>query len=96
MVILEAFALGVPVAASRLGSMPCLVDDGRNGLLFTPGNAEDLLRQVRAAWGKDDVLALMGGAAREEFDAGYTAGANCRMLMDIYRAAIGHRRRMPE
>jgi glycosyltransferase involved in cell wall biosynthesis len=91
MVILEAFALGVPVAASRLGSMPCLVQDGRNGVLFTPGNAEDLLRQVRAAWGNSDLLAGMGTAAREEFEARYTAEANYRMLMDIYQAAIEHR-----
>jgi glycosyltransferase involved in cell wall biosynthesis len=94
MVILEAFAMGVPVAASRLGSMPCLMQDGRNGVLFTPGNAEDLLRQVRGAWGEDDLLARMGAAAREEFDARYTAEANYRMLIDIYQAAIGHRRRM--
>jgi glycosyltransferase involved in cell wall biosynthesis len=94
MVIREAFAMGVPVAASRLGSMPCLVQDGRNGVLFTPGNAEDLLRQVRGAWGEDDLLARMGAAAREEFDARYTAEANYRMLIDIYQAAIGHRRRM--
>jgi glycosyltransferase involved in cell wall biosynthesis len=94
MVILEAFAMGVPVAASRLGSMPCLMQDGRNGVLFTPGNAEDLLRQVRGAWGEDDLLARMGAAAREEFDARYTAEANYRILMDIYQAAIEHRRRM--
>jgi hypothetical protein len=36
----------------------------------------------------------MGAAAREEFDARYTAEANYRMLIDIYQAAIGHRRRM--
>jgi len=94
MAIREAFALGVPVAASRLGSMPCLVQDGRNGVLFTPGNAEDLLRRVRGAWGKDDLLARMGAAAREEFDARYTAEANYPMLMDIYQAAIEHRRKM--
>jgi glycosyltransferase involved in cell wall biosynthesis len=91
MVILEAFALGVPVAASRLGSMPCLVQDGRNGVLFTPGNAEELLRRVRGAWGNSDLLASMGTAAREEFEARYTAEANYRMLMDIYQAAIEHR-----
>jgi glycosyltransferase involved in cell wall biosynthesis len=93
MVIREAFALGVPVAASRLGSMPCLVQDGRNGVLFTPGNAEDLLWRVRAAW-ENNRLASMGTVAREEFDARYTAEANYRMLMDIYQAAIEHRRKM--
>lgn len=50
--------------------------------------------QVRGAWGDGDLLALMGAAAREEFEARYTAEPNYRMLMDIYQAAIEHRRRM--
>jgi GT2 family glycosyltransferase len=43
-VIHEAFAAGVPVVASRIGGIPELVDDGRNGLLFTPGDVDDLAR----------------------------------------------------
>jgi len=70
------------------------VQDGRNGVLFTPGNAEDLMRRVRAAWGISDLLAGMGAAARKEFEDRFTAEANYPMLMDIYQAAIEHRRRM--
>ena len=47
MVIREAFALGVPVAASRLGSMPDIVEDGKNGILFEPGDVENLLQKVK-------------------------------------------------
>jgi glycosyltransferase involved in cell wall biosynthesis len=36
MVIREAFAFGVPVAASRLGSLAELVKEGTNGFLFHP------------------------------------------------------------
>src|SRR5262249_49625513 len=35
---------GTPVVASRIGGIPELVQDGRNGLLFEPGNADDLCR----------------------------------------------------
>ncbi|NIV03355.1 glycosyltransferase, partial [Candidatus Saccharibacteria bacterium] len=35
--IIEAFALGLPVIASRLGAMAEIVEDGVTGLLFTPG-----------------------------------------------------------
>nr|MCU0717466.1 glycosyltransferase family 4 protein [Pirellula sp.] len=38
----EAFAQGIPVIASRLGTMIELVDNGRNGFLFEPGNANEL------------------------------------------------------
>ena len=35
-VILEAFAAGVPVLASRIGGLPELVEDDFNGYLVTP------------------------------------------------------------
>lgn len=44
LVIQEAFLAGVPVVASRIGAIPEVVDDGRNGLLFTAGDTEDLAR----------------------------------------------------
>jgi glycosyltransferase involved in cell wall biosynthesis len=43
-VILEAFAAGVPVAASALGGLAELVVDGRNGWLFPAGDAAALGR----------------------------------------------------
>ncbi len=44
--ILEAFAAGVPVVASRIGGIPEIVSHGANGLLFEPGNADDLARAL--------------------------------------------------
>lgn len=45
-VILEAFASHTPVIAARSGNMPELVEHGVNGLLFTPGDSADLMRQM--------------------------------------------------
>jgi glycosyltransferase involved in cell wall biosynthesis len=41
-VILEAFAAGVPVAASDLGGMREIVEPGVNGFLFPPGDVDAL------------------------------------------------------
>ena len=46
-VIREAFAAGVPVVASDLGGMAEMVTHEGNGLLFAPGDAADLTRQIR-------------------------------------------------
>ena len=63
MVILEAFALGVPVIASKIGSLPCLVDEGITGELFDPGNPDDLLDKVTNAWATPNKLSAWGVAA---------------------------------
>ena len=42
MVVLEAMAAGLPVAASRLGGLPDLVDHHITGLLFDPENLENM------------------------------------------------------
>lgn len=92
MVIREAFALGVPVAASNLGSMASLVRDGHNGVLFEAGHAPGLLRVVRDAWQAPSLLSRLGTQARMDFDERYTADANYTQLMAIYDNAIALRR----
>jgi glycosyltransferase involved in cell wall biosynthesis len=45
-VILEAFASGIPVIASRIGGIPDIVKDGENGFLFEPENTEELTEKM--------------------------------------------------
>ena len=85
--IAEAFACGVPVVASRIGSMIELVEDGRTGLHFTPGDAEDLAAKVEWAWNHPEEMAAMGRAARAEYEAKYTGARNYEMLLEICRRA---------
>jgi glycosyltransferase involved in cell wall biosynthesis len=47
MVVLEAAAAGVPIAAANIGGIPDLVEDGRSGLLFDPRNATSISDTVR-------------------------------------------------
>jgi glycosyltransferase involved in cell wall biosynthesis len=89
--IIEAFACGVPVIASRLGAMEQLVEHGRTGLLFEPGDVDDLARTMALAWEQPDYMARLGDQAREEYEAKYTASANYRQLMEIYQRVIAKR-----
>ena len=81
--IAEAFACGVPVVASRIGSMIELVEDGRTGLHFTPGDPADLASKVEWAWTHPMEMAEMGRNARAEYEAKYTAKQNYERLMEI-------------
>lgn len=48
MVVLEAMATGVPVVASRVEGIPEAVRDGVDGLIFEPGNANDLAEKLES------------------------------------------------
>jgi glycosyltransferase involved in cell wall biosynthesis len=83
--IVEAFASGAPVLASRLGAMAELVEDGVTGRHFSPGDEADLAAAL--AWMTDHpaACAAMGRAARAVFEQRYTAARNFEALMSIYR-----------
>ena len=90
--IIEAFARGTPVVASRLGAMAELVDDGRTGRLFTPGDAADLAAKVQRLLADPAGLGRMREAARREYEGKYTADINYRLLLTIYERAVRRRR----
>jgi glycosyltransferase involved in cell wall biosynthesis len=86
--MVEAFACGIPVICSRMGAMQEIVDDGRTGLHFTPGDGNDLAEKVEWAWNHPERMREMGQEARREYESKYTAERNYPMLMDIYRQAM--------
>lgn len=85
--IIEAFARGTPVVASRIGALAELVDEGRTGLLFEPGDAADLAVRVRHLLADPATLARMRQQARQEYHQKYTAEINYRQLMALYERA---------
>lgn len=82
--IAEAFSRGTPVIVSKMGAMQELVDHGRTGFHFEPGDADDLATTIQQMLGNPTQLARMRREARTEFENKYTAEANYRMLMAIY------------
>jgi glycosyltransferase involved in cell wall biosynthesis len=88
MTIAEAFAVGLPVIASGMGSMSSLIEHGRTGLHFRPGDEQDLASKVEWAFSHPCELADMRGQARARFETEYTADRNYALLMDIYDRSV--------
>ncbi len=84
----EAFSCGVPVIASQHGGLAELVTDGVNGLLFEPGNANELAQKIAWATNHPDQMLGMGRAAYEEYQNKYTPEQNYASLMTIYQNAL--------
>jgi glycosyltransferase involved in cell wall biosynthesis len=87
-VLVEAFAKGTPVLASRMGAMAEIVDEGRTGSLFRPGDPDDLAAKAQALFADPARLPTMRAAARGEFERRFTDAVNHGRLMTIYEQAL--------
>jgi glycosyltransferase involved in cell wall biosynthesis len=86
--LVESFAMGTPVIASRHGAMMEIVEHGKTGLLFTPGDPHDLAEKVRWAASHPIDMAAMGDNAQRVYAEKYTPERNIRQLVSIYRDAM--------
>lgn len=90
--IIEAYATGTPVIASRLGAMAELVVDGETGMLFAAGEAEDLSEKVRTLMSSRETDLNMGAKARQVFETRFSAEQAHASLMKIYEQALAMRK----
>jgi glycosyltransferase involved in cell wall biosynthesis len=93
MVVLEAMGRSLPVIGSRIGGLPGIIEESLTGSLFEPGNAEELMRQVRRLWDDPQLCRRMGIAGRQKALREYTEDAYFRNLIAVYEAAIERSRR---
>ena len=85
----EAQAVGTPCVASSAGGIPSLVEDGRTGLLFPPGDAPLLSAQLERLLDDDLLAARLSAAAREEAARRHDRAAVVAQLHGAYRAVAG-------
>jgi glycosyltransferase involved in cell wall biosynthesis len=87
-VIAEAFACGLPVVTSDLGTMPGVVTDGVTGLLVRAGDSKDIAEKIEWTYEHPERMAEMGKRARKEFEDKYSAEHSYKALLNIYQLAI--------
>jgi len=86
-VIREALLSGVPVVGSRIGGIPELVQDGRNGLLFEPRDVAGLERVLRALLDEPRLLETLRAGARATTFRTLTDDA--RSAHALYESLVG-------
>ncbi|MCA9226279.1 MAG: glycosyltransferase family 4 protein [Planctomycetales bacterium] len=89
--IVEAFAVGTPVIASRLGSMIELIEDGCTGAFCEAGNPASLVAAVNRLAADPAKREQMGMAAKDEFQRRYTPERNHAQLLSVYDQAVRER-----
>jgi glycosyltransferase involved in cell wall biosynthesis len=88
MSVLEAMAHGKPVVGSRMGGIPELVADGRTGLLFAPGDVNELKEKLDTLVASPGLRQAMGSAARACVENKFSLARHNAGLMAIYRSVL--------
>lgn len=82
--ILEAYAAGLPVICTRVGAVPQMVDESKNGFLFDPKDIDELASHIEFIIDNPESAFDMGQEnerlAREQYDIQNTA----RIVQKIY------------
>jgi len=93
MTIVEAFASGLPIAATDRGAAQGLVRDGVEGIRFTPKDPQALAAAVREILRDPVAYQAMRDAARLAFEQTYAPEPNYAVLARIYSEALATRYR---
>jgi glycogen(starch) synthase len=85
-VLIEASALGIPIAAMKTGGTPDIVADEETGLLS--GTPEELAGDVRRLRDDETLRRRLAAAAMARADALFDAGATTERVESLYRELI--------
>lgn len=80
MTMVESMACGTPVIGSDFGNIGSLIMEGKNGLKFKKGSAEDLRSKVY-------LLQDMVETCRQIYQEKYAKDENYKLLLNIYKKA---------
>lgn len=86
--VIEAFAAGTPVLASKIGATASMITSGENGFHFAPGDISGLREKVEWCSRNLQEVRSLRGNARKAFEENYTGAANLQMLLEIYHKAL--------
>lgn len=91
--IIEAFACGTPVIASKLGAMETMISHKYNGLHFHPENVNDLIHKLHE-WQnlKEEEKAIYRINALKTHEQYYTPEKNAEQLLAIYTSVIAEKK----
>jgi glycosyltransferase involved in cell wall biosynthesis len=86
MALLEAMASALPVVASRVGSIPAVVQNRVNGIMVSPGNANALAAELLDLLVDDEIRFRVGQRARETVELNFSAASMARRYLQVYRS----------
>lgn len=91
--LLEAMACGVPSVVTRVGGNPEAVNDGENGFLVPPEDAESAAERLLFLLRNPEKAAQIGSAGRLTAQTRFSADTMIRQLLYLYRELMTERKK---
>lgn len=88
-VVIEAFACGVPVVATKVGGFKEIIEDGADGLLIEPGNSEEITGSILKILGDSDYAERLAKQARKKVEQRYTMEKCLQETEKVYEKTLG-------
>lgn len=90
--LLEANACGKPVLASEVGGIPSIVNNGKNGWLFSPGKPEQMAVAINRLFANPDIACDMGNFGRKLMREKFSWEKIAHQTETVYKEAIYEKR----
>jgi glycosyltransferase involved in cell wall biosynthesis len=88
--VVEALAMGRPVAVSNIGDMPDWITEGENGWISSDASVEQIDKTLERAWQQRDIWPEMAENAFATFKKKFPASAEEKLLKQIEEIATKH------
>lgn len=86
--LMEAMAVGTSSVASRVGGVEILVEDGRTGLLFTPGDRTELTQKLEELIKSPALRRRVGKAAAARIAESFSLEEESKKLLTILKDQV--------
>jgi len=91
MVVLEAAAASVPVAAAKVGGVPDLIEDGKTGLFCDPHNAASMSGMVEKLLSQPQLARAIASEAKRRARERFYPAVIARQHLAIYKEVLSSR-----
>ena len=88
MAVLEAMSFAKPVIGARIGGIPEQIRDGIEGILFEPGNAQELAKAMDTLVDDPDKARVMGLRGRARLSEKYALSKHMDTLQALYKELL--------
>ena len=90
-VVLEAMATGLPIAATAVGGIPEILEDGVTGLMVPPRNPDAMADAILRILTDPEMRLRLGAAARLRAESNFTPEVYKRSLVEFYQKTLESR-----